>query len=135
MGYPGPAKGRSVSRAVMGMSSLQVQVADEQWKDRTVRTWLPLRHVSAVHAHGLGMHPVGRAETELLQACAYVVFAFATFDRPDTGVSMLREHISVTNSIVLVVLHREKGGRHVRLKRKLTIPAAGVQGLVQLLQH
>jgi len=34
-----------------------------------------------------------------------------------------------------VVLHREKGKRHVRLKRRLTIPATGVEGLVQLLER
>eukprot|EP00854_Cymbomonas_tetramitiformis_P034252 gene34252-biopygen22480 len=70
-GYPGPAKGRSVSRAVKGMSSLQVQVVEERVEERTVQTWLPARQVSAVHAHGLRMHPVGRAETELLRACTY----------------------------------------------------------------
>ncbi|KAK3257877.1 hypothetical protein CYMTET_33050 [Cymbomonas tetramitiformis] len=56
-GYPGPAKGRSVSRAVKGMSSLQVQVVEERVEERTVQTWLPARQVSAVHAHGLRMHP------------------------------------------------------------------------------
>ncbi|KAK3270288.1 hypothetical protein CYMTET_21313 [Cymbomonas tetramitiformis] len=135
MGYSRPAKGRGVSRAVKGMSSLQVQAADAAGEERTVRTWLPARHVSAVHALGLGLQPVGRSETELLRACAYVVFAFVTFGRPDTGVSMLRTHISIADGIVSEVLHKEKGGAHVRLERKLAIPAAGVQGLVQLLQH
>ncbi|KAK3277242.1 hypothetical protein CYMTET_14740 [Cymbomonas tetramitiformis] len=113
----------------------QVQAADEAGEEQTVRTWLPARHVSAVHAHGLELQPVGRAETELLMACTYVVFAFVTFGRPDTGVSRLRTHVSITGDTVSGVLHKEKGGRHVRLKRMLTIPAAGVQGLVQLLQH
>ncbi|KAK3287031.1 hypothetical protein CYMTET_5441 [Cymbomonas tetramitiformis] len=36
---------------------------------------------------------------------------------------------------ISVVLHKEKGMGHVRLKRRLTIPADGVQGLVQLLRH
>ncbi|KAK3258796.1 hypothetical protein CYMTET_32170 [Cymbomonas tetramitiformis] len=91
--------------------------------------------VTVVHAHGLGMHPVGRAETELLRACAYVVFAFVTFGRPDTSVSMLRELISVSGGVISVVLHGEKGRRHARLKRRLTIPTTGVQGLVQLPQR
>ncbi|KAK3232560.1 hypothetical protein CYMTET_57097 [Cymbomonas tetramitiformis] len=111
MGSPGPAKGRAVSRAVKGI------------------------HVSAVHEHGLGLEPVGRAATELLRACTYAVFAFVTFGRPETGVSMRREHISITGDDISVVLHKEKGRGHVRLRRRLTIPAAGVAGLVQLLQH
>ncbi|KAK3268805.1 hypothetical protein CYMTET_22712 [Cymbomonas tetramitiformis] len=124
MGYSGPAKGRGVSRVVKGMSSLQMQAPDAAGEERTVRTWLPARHVSAVHAHRLGLQPVGRSETELLRACAYVVFAFVTFGRPDTGVSMLRAHISIADGIVSVVLHREKGRAHARLERRLTIPAA-----------
>ncbi|KAK3260102.1 hypothetical protein CYMTET_30927 [Cymbomonas tetramitiformis] len=95
-----PAKGRGVSRAVKGMSSLRVQAADEQGEERTVWTWFPTRHVSVVHACGLGMHHVGRAEMELLRACTYVVFAFRTFGRPDTGVSILREHISVSEDVI-----------------------------------
>ncbi|KAK3241448.1 hypothetical protein CYMTET_48799 [Cymbomonas tetramitiformis] len=135
MGFPGPAKGRAISRAVKGMSRLQVQAAEAAGEEQTVRTWLPARHVSAVHAHGLGLEPVGRAATELLRACTYVVFAFVTFGRPETGVSMRREHISITDDDISVVLHKEKGRGHVRLRRRLTIPAAGVAGLVQLLQH
>ncbi|KAK3240700.1 hypothetical protein CYMTET_49479 [Cymbomonas tetramitiformis] len=77
-GIPGPAKGRAVSRAVKGMSYLQVQAADAAGEEQTVRTLLLARHVSAMHAHGLGMEPVGRAATELLRVCAYVVFAFVT---------------------------------------------------------
>ncbi|KAK3241985.1 hypothetical protein CYMTET_48293 [Cymbomonas tetramitiformis] len=132
MGYPGPAKGRGVSRAVKAMSSLQVRAADDAGDERT---WLPARHVSAMHAHMLQLQPVGMTETELLRACTYVVFTFVTFGRPDTGVPMQRTHISITGDTVSVVLHKEKGRRHVRLKRRLTIPAAGVLGLVKLLQH
>ncbi|KAK3268306.1 hypothetical protein CYMTET_23178 [Cymbomonas tetramitiformis] len=135
MGFPGPARGRAISRAVKGMARLQVQAAEAAGEEQTVRTWLPARHVSAVHAHGLGLEPVGRAATELLRACTYVVFAFVTFGRPETGVSMRREHISITGDDISVVLHKEKGRGHVRLRRRLTIPAAGVAGLVQLLQH
>ncbi|KAK3266375.1 hypothetical protein CYMTET_24997 [Cymbomonas tetramitiformis] len=135
MGFPGPAKGRAVSRAVKGMSRLQVQAAEAAGEEQTVWTWLPAGHVSAVHEHGLGLEPVGRAATEPLRACTYVVFAFVTFGRPETGVSMRREHISITGDDISVVLHKEKGRGHVRLRRRLTIPAAGVAGLVQLLQH
>ncbi|KAK3239619.1 hypothetical protein CYMTET_50463 [Cymbomonas tetramitiformis] len=112
MGFPGPAKGRAVSRAVKGMSRLQVQAAEAAGEEQTVRTWLPARHVLAVHAHGLGLEPVGRAATELLRACTYVVFAFVTFGRLETGVSMRREHISITGDDVSVVLHKEKGRGH-----------------------
>ncbi|KAK3264726.1 hypothetical protein CYMTET_26548, partial [Cymbomonas tetramitiformis] len=107
MGFPGPAKGRAVSGTVKGMSRLQVQAADA----------------------------AGRAATELLKVCTYVVFAFVTFGRPETGVSMRREHIRIAGDDLSVVLHKEKGRGHVRLRRRLTIPAAGVAGLVRLLQH
>ncbi|KAK3250312.1 hypothetical protein CYMTET_40303 [Cymbomonas tetramitiformis] len=117
MGFPGPAKGRAISRAVKGMSRLQVQAAEAAGEEQTVRTWLPARHVSAVHAHGLGLEPVGRAATELLRACTYVVFAFVTFGRPETGVSMRREHISITGgeaaaagAAAVVVAGRATGG-------------------------
>ncbi|KAK3246449.1 hypothetical protein CYMTET_44015 [Cymbomonas tetramitiformis] len=79
MGYPGPTKGQNVSLTVKGMSSassLQVQASKEAGEEETMRTWLLARHVLVVHAHGLGLLPVGRAETELLWACAYVVSAF-----------------------------------------------------------
>ncbi|KAK3241457.1 hypothetical protein CYMTET_48774 [Cymbomonas tetramitiformis] len=39
MGLPGPAKGRAVSRAVKGMSRLQVQAADAAGEEQPVRTW------------------------------------------------------------------------------------------------
>eukprot|EP00854_Cymbomonas_tetramitiformis_P033441 gene33441-biopygen35590 len=135
MGFDGLAKGRSVSRAVKGMASLQVAAADTQDEEETVRTWLPARHVARVHAHGLAMRPTGRAEMELQRACTYVVFAFVTFGRPGTGVSMQKSRIAVADDVISVVLHKEKGRGHVRLKRGLTIPAAGVEGLVQLLEH
>ncbi|KAK3248976.1 hypothetical protein CYMTET_41576 [Cymbomonas tetramitiformis] len=51
MGHDGPAKSRSVTRAVKGISSLQVQTTVAQAVEESVRTWLPARHVAAVHAH------------------------------------------------------------------------------------
>ncbi|KAK3245551.1 hypothetical protein CYMTET_44886 [Cymbomonas tetramitiformis] len=68
-------------------------------------------------------------------ACAYVVFAFVTFGRPDTVVSMQKSHIAVADDAISVVLHTEKGRRHIHLKRRLAIPAAGVEGLVLLLEQ
>ncbi|KAK3233737.1 hypothetical protein CYMTET_55981 [Cymbomonas tetramitiformis] len=128
-------QGRAVSRAVKVMSRLRVQAAEAAGEEQTVRTWLPARHVSAVHEHGLRLEPVGRAATELLRACTYVVFACVTFGRPETGVSMRKEHISITGDDISVVLYKENGRAHVRLRRRLTIPAAGVAGLVRLLQQ
>eukprot|EP00854_Cymbomonas_tetramitiformis_P018359 gene18359-biopygen18947 len=135
MGFPGLAKGRAVSRAVKGMSRLQVQAAEAAREEQTVRTWLPSRHVLAGYEHGLGLESVGRTTTEPLRACTYVMFAFVTFGWPETGVSMRREDINITSDDIPVVLHKEKGRGHVRLRRGLTIPAAGVAGLVRLLQH
>eukprot|EP00854_Cymbomonas_tetramitiformis_P034200 gene34200-biopygen19794 len=126
MGYDGPSKGRSMSRAVKGMASLQVKAAETQEEGETVRSWLPARHVSKVHAHGLAMRPTGRAEMELLRACTYVVFAFVTFGRPNTGVSMQKSHIAVADDVISVVLQKEKGRRHVRLKRRLTSRGEGL---------
>ncbi|KAK3269314.1 hypothetical protein CYMTET_22236 [Cymbomonas tetramitiformis] len=48
--------------------------------------------------------------------------------RPDTGASMRREHIGITGVEISVVLHKEKGRGRVRLKRRLTIPAADLRG-------
>ncbi|KAK3266074.1 hypothetical protein CYMTET_25278 [Cymbomonas tetramitiformis] len=73
-----------------------VQATNEQGEELTVRTWLPARQVSMVNAHGLELHPLGRAKTELLRACTYVLFAFVTFDMTDTRVSMLKIHIRVS---------------------------------------
>ncbi|KAK3234424.1 hypothetical protein CYMTET_55366 [Cymbomonas tetramitiformis] len=95
MGYDGPAKGHSVSRAVKGMASLQVEAAGTPDEEETVRTWLPARHVAKVPVYGLAMQPTGRAEVELLRACTYVVSAFVTFGHPDTGDSMQRFPIAV----------------------------------------
>ncbi|KAK3249513.1 hypothetical protein CYMTET_41066 [Cymbomonas tetramitiformis] len=70
-----------------------------------------------------------------LSTCKYTMFAIVTFGRPDTGVSMLREHISIAGDTISVVLHKEKRKQHDCLEKRLTIPADGVQGLVHLLQH
>eukprot|EP00854_Cymbomonas_tetramitiformis_P005186 gene5185-biopygen5163 len=50
-----------------------------------------------------------RTEAELLRACTDVVFTFVTFDRPDTGVFVLRTHISIAGKTTSVILHKEKG--------------------------
>ncbi|KAK3253505.1 hypothetical protein CYMTET_37252 [Cymbomonas tetramitiformis] len=122
MGFPGPAKSRAVSRAVKGISSLQVQAADAA-EELTVRTYLPARHVSAVHAHGLGW---SRWAGQLRSCSEHVCLPLS----PSASVSMHREHINIIGDQISVVLHKEKGRGHVRLHRRLTIPAAGVAGLV-----
>ncbi|KAK3240847.1 hypothetical protein CYMTET_49343 [Cymbomonas tetramitiformis] len=70
MGFTGPAKGRAVSRAVKGMSRLQSRRLKPRVRDeeRTVRTWLLARHVSAVHEHGLGLEPGACAAPAALAA-------------------------------------------------------------------
>ncbi|KAK3246202.1 hypothetical protein CYMTET_44255 [Cymbomonas tetramitiformis] len=78
------------------LTELAVQAADEAGEEQAVRTWLPARHVPAVHAHRLGLEPVTPP-----QWCPT----------------------------------KEKGGRRVHLKRRLAIPAAGVQGLAQLVRQ
>ncbi|KAK3269745.1 hypothetical protein CYMTET_21827 [Cymbomonas tetramitiformis] len=84
------AKGRGASRAVKGMSSLQVQAAEEQGEERTVWTRLLVRHVSAVLPAGVasgGMRVIS---------------------------VVLRKEKGRRHALAPVVLHKEKGRRHVR---------------------
>ncbi|KAK3259731.1 hypothetical protein CYMTET_31282 [Cymbomonas tetramitiformis] len=55
MGLPGPAKGRSVSRAVKGMARLQVAASEATGVTVTERTWLPARHACARPATGTSL--------------------------------------------------------------------------------
>ncbi|KAK3273735.1 hypothetical protein CYMTET_18036 [Cymbomonas tetramitiformis] len=42
--FPGPAKGRSVTRAVKGMATIQAELAVQEENIETQRTWLPAAH-------------------------------------------------------------------------------------------
>ncbi|KAK3271353.1 hypothetical protein CYMTET_20290 [Cymbomonas tetramitiformis] len=53
LGFPGPAKGRVVTRAVKGMAAIQAEAAVEDENIETQRTWLPAGHVQRVHEAAL----------------------------------------------------------------------------------
>ncbi|KAK3255291.1 hypothetical protein CYMTET_35520 [Cymbomonas tetramitiformis] len=95
-------------RSWLPATEAKAQQAGKQEEELAVRTWLPTRYVSVVHAPRLGLHPVGRAEAEMLSACTCMVFAFVYFGRLNTGVSMLWDHNRVAASFVW--LHRFGGG-------------------------
>ncbi|KAK3244996.1 hypothetical protein CYMTET_45413 [Cymbomonas tetramitiformis] len=65
-----------------------IPAAVQQFCEAEGREWLPAAEATVQAADA--------AATELLRACAYVVFAFVIFGRPDTGVSMRQEHIGIT---------------------------------------
>eukprot|EP00854_Cymbomonas_tetramitiformis_P034273 gene34273-biopygen23528 len=79
MGWSGPAKGISVTRAVTGIT-----------------------HVRTVHDAGLTLEPENRDQIRWLQACTYVVLAFISFGRPDTGTSLQQENVMMDEDGVTV---------------------------------
>ncbi|KAK3270158.1 hypothetical protein CYMTET_21436 [Cymbomonas tetramitiformis] len=133
--FPGPAKGRSVTRAVKGMATIQAELAVQEENIETQRTWLPAAHVRRVHEAALSLTPRSPEELQLLRAFTYVVVAFVTFGRPDTGTSLSRQHVHCGDSEFSVVLLKEKGRRHQRVKRRLCIPWKGVALLKELIEH
>ncbi|KAK3258501.1 hypothetical protein CYMTET_32458 [Cymbomonas tetramitiformis] len=135
LGFPGPAKGRSVTRAVKGMATIQAELAVQEENIETQRTWLPAAHVRRVHEAALKLNPRSPEELQLLRAFTYVVVAFVTFGRPDTGTSLSRQHVHCGDDEFSVVLLKEKGRRHHRVKRRLTIPWKGVALLKELIEH
>ncbi|KAK3247418.1 hypothetical protein CYMTET_43086 [Cymbomonas tetramitiformis] len=135
LGHPGPAKGRSVTRAGKGMATIQAELAEQDENIETQRTWLPAAHVRRVHEAALKFNPRSPEELKLLRALTYVVVAFVTFGRPDTGTSLSRQHVHCGDEEFSVVLLKEKGRRHRRVKRRLTIPWKGVALLKELIEH
>ncbi|KAK3237305.1 hypothetical protein CYMTET_52609 [Cymbomonas tetramitiformis] len=133
--FPGPAKGRSVTRAVKGMAAIQAELAVQEENIETQRTWLPAAHVRRVHEAALKLTPRSAEELRLLRAFAYVVVAFVTFGRPDTGTSLSRQHVHCGDSEFSVILLKEKGRRHHLVKRRLCIPWKGVALLKELIEH
>ncbi|KAK3278968.1 hypothetical protein CYMTET_13127 [Cymbomonas tetramitiformis] len=113
MGYPGPAKGRGVSRAVKGMARLQVAAAQEA---------------------ALTLVPDDEEQLRLLQAYIFVVLSFLSFGRPDTCSSLQQENVMTDDDGVTIILTREKGRNHVLKKRQLSIPWWGVELLRELLE-
>ncbi|KAK3245308.1 hypothetical protein CYMTET_45115 [Cymbomonas tetramitiformis] len=135
LGHPAPAKGRSVTRAGKGMATIQAELAEQEENIETQRTWLPAAHVRRVHEAALKFNPGSPEELKLLRALTYVVVAFVTFGRPDTGTSLSRQHVHCGDEEFSVVLLKEKGRRHHRVKRRLTIPWKGVALLKELIEH
>ncbi|KAK3276039.1 hypothetical protein CYMTET_15868 [Cymbomonas tetramitiformis] len=132
--FPGPAKGRAVTRAVKGMATIQAELAMQEENIETQRTWLPAAHVRRVHEAALKLTPRSPEELRLLRAFAYVVVAFVTFGRPDTGTSLSRQHVHCGDGEFSVVLLKEKGRRHHLVKRRLCIPWKGPL-LKELIEH
>ncbi|KAK3248563.1 hypothetical protein CYMTET_41974 [Cymbomonas tetramitiformis] len=133
--FPRPAKGRSVTRAVKGMATILAELAVQEENIETQRTWLPAAHVRRVHEAALSLTPRSPEELQLLRAFTYVVVAFVTFGRPDTGTSLSRQHVHCGDSEFSVVLLKEKGRRHQPVKRRLCIPWKGVALLKELIEH
>ncbi|KAK3248602.1 hypothetical protein CYMTET_41943 [Cymbomonas tetramitiformis] len=134
MGYPGPAKGRWVSRAVKAMARLQVAAAQEAGETVSERTWLPAKHVRTVHEAALTLVPDDEEQLRLLRAYTFVLLSFLSFGRPDTCSSLQQENVMTDNDGVTIILTREKGRNHVLKKRRLSIPWWGVELLWELLE-
>ncbi|KAK3266272.1 hypothetical protein CYMTET_25089 [Cymbomonas tetramitiformis] len=134
MGWPGPAKGRSVSRAVKGMARLQVAASEATGVTVAERTWLPAKHVGTVHEAALTLEPEDRDHIRWLQAYTYVMLAFVSFGRPDTGTSLQQENVLMDEDGVTVALTREKVKNHKLKKRQLSILWWGVERLRELLE-
>ncbi|KAK3287923.1 hypothetical protein CYMTET_4601 [Cymbomonas tetramitiformis] len=49
LGFPGPAKGRALTRAVKGMATIQAELAMEDENIETQRTWLPAGRELVLH--------------------------------------------------------------------------------------
>ncbi|KAK3259605.1 hypothetical protein CYMTET_31408 [Cymbomonas tetramitiformis] len=133
--FPGPAKGRAMTRAVKGMATIQAELAVQEENIETQRTWLPAAHVRRVHEAALKLTPRSPKELRPLRAFAYMVVAFVTFGRPDTGTSLSRKHVHCGDSEFSVVLLKEKGRRHHLVKRRLCIPWKGVTLVKELIEH
>ncbi|KAK3289388.1 hypothetical protein CYMTET_3187 [Cymbomonas tetramitiformis] len=134
MGLPGPAKGCSVTRAVKGMARLQVEASELAGITVTEHTWLSAEHVRTVHDATLTLEPDDSEQLRWLRACMYVVLAFISFGRPDTGMSLQRENVLTDGDGVTVVLAREKGKNHRLKKRRLSIPWWRVERLREFLE-
>ncbi|KAK3236515.1 hypothetical protein CYMTET_53350 [Cymbomonas tetramitiformis] len=105
-GFEGPAKGRSVTRAVKEMTAMQTAAAEAAGETETERTWLPAKYARTVHEAG----------------------------NTDTGTSLQREHVLMGDDELSVALTREKGKNHQRVKRWLSIPRRRVTRLRELLE-
>ncbi|KAK3272258.1 hypothetical protein CYMTET_19436 [Cymbomonas tetramitiformis] len=89
------------------MVRLQVAASEATSVTVTERTWLPAKHVRTVNDAALTLEPDDRDQIQWLQACTYVVLAFVSFDRPDTGTSLQQENVLMNQDDVTVVLTLE----------------------------
>ncbi|KAK3237114.1 hypothetical protein CYMTET_52780 [Cymbomonas tetramitiformis] len=96
LGFPGPAKGKVVTRAAKVMSSIQIELALQQ-------TWLPARYIRTVHRAALQPRPSSAQELQLSWAYVYVVIIFVTFGCADTNMTMLRDNVSSAEDELMVV--------------------------------
>eukprot|EP00854_Cymbomonas_tetramitiformis_P005296 gene5296-biopygen5289 len=118
-GKDGPAKGRNVPTDA---------------RAERARRRGPDPDVAAGQTHGGGLHPVGRADAELFRACTYVVLVCQFGVAGHECVHAQGPHQRVQQG--------DLGGAPQGARQEacapeqgLGIPANGVDGLVQLLQH
>eukprot|EP00854_Cymbomonas_tetramitiformis_P034050 gene34050-biopygen7167 len=104
--------------------------------EATIRLYIafPLKRVRRVHEAARRIVLDTNEKVELLRACVYVVVAFVTVSRPQTGTAMLRGSLLHDSSRLSVVLEKEKGRNHLLIKRRLFIPVDGVEGLHDILE-
>ncbi|KAK3257507.1 hypothetical protein CYMTET_33408 [Cymbomonas tetramitiformis] len=120
---------RSTSRGQGSLTELAVQMQGATLDSKTVGNYRP-----KVQAFMKFCMAEGRQWLPALEATVQAVDDAGEEQTVRTWLPA-RTHISITGDTVSAVLHKEKGGRRVHLKQRLTIPAAGVQGLVRLLLH
>eukprot|EP00854_Cymbomonas_tetramitiformis_P018519 gene18519-biopygen19106 len=111
----------------------QVAASEAAGITMTERIWLPAKHVRTVHDAAFTPEPEDGDQLGWLRACTYVVLAFISFGRPDTGTPLQQENVLTNEEGVTVVLTREKGRNHRLKKRQLSI-WWGMERLRELLE-
>eukprot|EP00854_Cymbomonas_tetramitiformis_P034111 gene34111-biopygen13323 len=156
LGFPGPAKGRAVNRAVKGMATIQAELAVEDETIETPRTWLPVGHLQELVLHWQRHRDAAWSKSSRTQPDSYwllpedpknikasgaegeledEVYTIRTWllARHETGASLRAVDVAVTASEIAVVLRKEKRRGYQLPKQWQVIPAAGASGLRNLL--
>ncbi|KAK3266166.1 hypothetical protein CYMTET_25191 [Cymbomonas tetramitiformis] len=112
---------------------MQTAAAEQQAITEITRTYLPASAIRCVHDAAFLLPLAAEEHRKLFRAYVYVVVAFVTFSRPQTGTAMLRESLLRDNNGLSIVLEKEKGKNHLLWKHRLCIPVLGVAKLHELL--